>query len=226
MNNSKKINYTVCDQPDKPLIYVLRGESGDMLIDTGGEDTKEHLDAWLTKCGFNIKWIFLTHGHYDHAFNAAYFQEKYNAEIIIHKLDKDLLLGKVFEKVIAFEDKNKDFANEANDLLKEFKTPKCEVSICLEDGDVDYLKKLGFDAQVVMLPGHTSGSMGIKQDRVLYCGDACSAVRGDYKTAIIGSDIENVIRSEKKIFELNPLVIAPGHGKLIINELAFPKSEE
>lgn len=60
--------------------------------------------------------------------------------------------------------------------------------------------------------------MGILQGRVMYCGDAVSDKGGDYFTAIFGENIDSIYVSEKKIFELNPLIIAPGHGKHIINE--------
>ena len=44
--------------------YVIRGENGDMLIDTGMEKYRDYIESWLTH--YNIKLILLTHGHYDH----------------------------------------------------------------------------------------------------------------------------------------------------------------
>ena len=58
----------------------------------------------------------------------------------------------------------------------------------LTDSDTDFLRKLGFDADVIMLPGHTAGSMGIVADNVIYAGDACSSVRGEYKKVYFGTE--------------------------------------
>jgi len=43
---------------------------------------------------------------------------------------------------------------------------------------------------------------------------------------MFGEDVASIYSSEKKIFELNPLIIAPGHGKYIINERAFPEKKD
>ena len=216
-----KINYRVCRLPDKPIVYVLRGENGDMLIDTGRKLSVHNIDKWIRESGYNIKWVFLTHGHFDHAYNALYFQRKYGAEVILHEKDKEIFYGTDYPKIIPSSDKYKLVAQSAEVLIHKTLVPICKINYSVTDNDTDLLRKLGFDADIVMLPGHTYGSMGILQDRVLYSGDACSAIGGDYYTAIFGYDIDLLLQSEKKIFELNPLIIAPGHGKLIINERAF-----
>lgn len=38
-------------------------------------------------------------------------------------------------------------------------------------------------------------------------------------TALFGEEPESIIPSENRIFELNPVIIAPEHGKIIINEM-------
>ena len=69
-----------------------------------------------------------------------------------------------------------------------------------------------------MLPGHSKGSMAVHQGEVLYCGDACAAINGNYFTTLFGEEPESIFASEAKIFELDPIIIAPGHGKVVINE--------
>ena len=217
---SKKVEYIICNAPDKPMIYVLHGGNGDMLIDTGWLSNREEIEEWLTVNKFDIKWIFLTHGHCDHSQNARYFKEKYGAKLIIHEKDIEIFKCEKFYKLYQSSDEGKF------DMAQVYRASKmtidyCEPDYSVTDDDTGLLRTLGFDADIVMLPGHTYGSMGIKCGRVIYSGDACSAIRGDYHTALIGCDIKMLRESEKKVFELNPLVIAPGHGKLVINERAF-----
>ena len=222
---SRKVNYTVCSTPDKPLVYVLRGENGDMLIDTGTDTTAPHIEKWIEESGFDIKWIFLTHGHFDHAYNAGYFRKKYGAKLMLHEKDLELFRGLTIQSVNLSPGYNADVSELYNTIVSSH-NPVCDVDVLITDDDADYLRKIGFDAEIVMFPGHTDGSMGIKQGRVVYCGDACAAKGGDYYTSLFGSDIDLLLDSEKKIFSLDPLVIAPGHGKLIINERAFPTKNE
>ena len=54
-------------------IYVIRGENGDILIDTGFIGIKTALKKWLDN--FNIKLVILTHAHIDHTWNTAYIKK-------------------------------------------------------------------------------------------------------------------------------------------------------
>ena len=221
MESDKRVLMLTGNGKDRPLIYVLRGESGDLLIDTGTELCTHQLDNWIKENHFDIKWVFLTHGHFDHTWNCRFLKEKYGAKVILHEKDRDIFCLDEKRDVYGTSEKNETFAHFANTLNSETTAPFCRVDIFLTDEDTGYLRTLGFDADIVMLHGHTAGSMGILKGRVLYAGDALSAKRGDYYTAFIGENVEEVFRTEERIFGLNPLVIAPGHGQLVINEKTF-----
>jgi len=221
MTTQRLIQHTF-SSPDKPLVYVLRGKQGDLLIDTGYEEQWDELHEWIDSLQINLKWVFLTHGHFDHAGSAYLLRKTYGCEIIIHKDDALYLEGSLPRKFYPSSKVNARTSNLVNDARKLLICPSCQIDHCLSNSDTDFLRQRGFDADVVMLRGHTYGSMGIVQGRVLYCGDACAAKRGDYYTALFGEDLFSLHATERKIFEINPLIIAPGHGKFIINELAFP----
>lgn len=221
MQQIKKIIYYKGKSIDKPLIYVLRGKNGDLLIDTGNQKITHQVDRWIRQNKFHIKWIFLTHGHFDHTWNAQFLKRKYGAKVILHEKDLRIFCMAEPGRLYSSSEKNDKITAVANNELSDITAPFCKVDYALTDSDGDFLRKLGFDADIVMLPGHTAGSMGIISGRVLYSGDAVSAKRGDYYTAIFGEQFDGIFESEKKIFKINPLVIAPGHGQLIINEKAF-----
>lgn len=221
MKRSKKILYCTGRSKDRPLVYVLRGENGDLLIDTGNKSVTHQIDRWIRRNKFQIKWIFLTHGHFDHTWNAQFFKRKYGAKVILHEKDRHLFCMDEPAPLYPSTDKNIRITAAANALQYGNAAPFCKVDYFLKDEDTDFLRTLGFDADIVMLPGHTAGSMGIVQGRVLYAGDAISAKRGDYFTAMFGESVNEIFTTEKKIFDENPLVIAPGHGQLVINEKAF-----
>ena len=49
--------------------YVIRGNSGDLLIDTGMPQIWHGLQSWLKQ--YDIRYVLLTHAHADHDWNAA-----------------------------------------------------------------------------------------------------------------------------------------------------------
>ena len=215
-----RLDYKTLLTPDKPLVYVLHGSQGDLLIDVGYRPHTKSIERWIRKEKLNLKWLFLTHGHFDHSYNTRYLQERFGCKIIVHEKDCQYLQGQPFRKLYPSAKEHKAITAAANAFSKA-KVPGCDIDYCLTDADTDFLRSIGFDADIVMLPGHTLGSMGVLQEKVLYCGDACSAKRGDYYTAMFGEDVDAIYASEKKIFEINPLIIAPGHGQIIVNERHF-----
>ena len=59
--NLSGVNMITCGHVN---CYVIRGSSGDILIDTGTAEYREAVEAWL--CNYNVRLIFLTHGHNGH----------------------------------------------------------------------------------------------------------------------------------------------------------------
>ena len=217
---TQKLIYITGKCQQKPIVYALHGEQGDMLIDTGNFFMTHQLDDLIKENHLNVKWVFMTHGHFDHTWNCRYLKQKYGAQIILHERDCELLMLGKTRTVYASEYRNKAITDESNAYDEKYApyVPFCKVDYRITNEDTDFLRKLGFDADVVMLPGHTKGSVGIMQGKVLYCGDACASKNGQFFTALFGDEPDNIIPSEKKIFDLDPMIIAPGHGKIIINE--------
>ena len=217
---TQRLIYITGECQQKPIVYALHGEQGDMLIDTGTGTMVHQLDDWIKETDLNVRWAFLTHGHFDHTWNCRFLKQKYGTQIILHEKDRELLALGETRTLYASKYCNKavtEMCNEINEVCAPY-APVCKVDYYIGNEDTGFLRTLGFDADIVMLPGHTSGSVGVMQGKVLYCGDACSAKNGQYFTAMFGDEPESIIASENRIFELNPIIIAPGHGKIIINE--------
>lgn len=198
---------------DKAACYILHGDNGDLLIDTGYFRCRNAVDEFVSQ--YNVKWIFLTHGHFDHVWNAAYLKEKYGCKVLLHQKDGVLYDKCQFIELKPTRKRYKLVVMAANAVARKIKFPVCEVDYYISDRDTDFLKKLGFDAEIIMLPGHTYGSMGVLSDNVLYAGDACSGVGAHYRTVYLGMDVEMVRESEKKIRRMKPDIICPGHGRPI-----------
>jgi len=70
--------------------YLLTTEKGHVLVDTGRKAVRKKLEQELIYGGCkpgNLDLIILTHGDFDHTGNCAYFREKYQTKIAMHKYD-------------------------------------------------------------------------------------------------------------------------------------------
>ena len=86
--------------PNNPLeytnIYLLKGDDGHLLIDTGWNDEAafQSLSNQLDEIGVDFKkisQIIGTHAHFDHYGLVGKLKELSQAKIALHRLDKDLL---------------------------------------------------------------------------------------------------------------------------------------
>lgn len=149
-------------------MFLAVGEREAVLVDTGTGigNLKETVRSLTDK---PVK-ILLTHGHVDHAFGAAAFED-----VFMSRLDAEILEESADMK------KRVEYANtmplpDGQRVTENMLAPKPDVGRMqdLMDGDVFDLG--GLTLEIYALPGHTPGSMTVlfKEDRLLLTGDACN----------------------------------------------------
>lgn len=175
--------------------YVVTDEnSGESLVIDPGDMSAE-LESALD--GKNIKYILLTHGHYDHILAAAGLKQKTGAPVAIGKEDADCL-----------HDDDLSRAGLHFPLLQQ----KINADILLSDGSKLYFG--GKKINVIHTPGHTPGGVCyvFEEKRVIFSGDTLfrlSAGRTDFET---GSDYDMAL-SLKTLASLDgDYAVYPGHG--------------
>ncbi len=192
--------------------YLVRTDAGYILIDTGGSNKREELDRELERAGCkpgSLKLIALTHGDFDHSGNAAYFRQKYGAQIAMHRED----LGMV-ERGDMFGNRQKGnniVMKKLVAILSGFgKAERFAPDLYLDEGTE--LSPYGFAARVISIPGHSRGSIGIlTASGDLFCGDllennhrpGLSSIMDDLSTA--QTSLENL-----RSFDIQ--TVYPGHG--------------
>jgi len=77
-------------------VWVLRTDAGLILFDssTSADEAQHQLVPGLIKLGLNptdIKYVVVTHGHWDHFGGAAYLQQAYGAHVALSLADWDLI---------------------------------------------------------------------------------------------------------------------------------------
>ena len=155
------------------------------IIDPGGN--AEVLINKINELKCNVKYILLTHGHFDHVGALKEVSEYFNAPIYINK--KEIEFMKIDKSVFGEVPENYTL---------------------IEDGDT-----LSFGDDVIKCihtPGHTKGGMCYLYKDTIFTGDTLfkgSVGRSDF----IGGDFNELINSIKtKLMVLNNNIkVYPGH---------------
>lgn len=189
--------------------YLLKTDSGFILIDTGRASKRNRLEKELIDAGCqpgDLNLIILTHGDFDHTGNCVYLGKKYQTKIAMHADDVGMVEhGDMFWK-----------RKMGNQLVKKlinffFKIDNFRPDLIIDE-NFD-LSKYGLLGKVLHLPGHSKGSIGILTAQGdLFCGD----LFWNTKKPEIGSLIDDSADAQRSIAKLQEFSIHqvyPGHGK-------------
>lgn len=204
--------------------YVYPTADGYVMIDTGYEHSLKAVEAALGKKGIrleDIKYLFLTHAHDDHAGFLNELMAK-NTALKVIMSDRSMptlkrgqnsfeggcstalawifcklmgLFGKAEHRFPAIDDKYNDRFVEITEDNKK----KLEQILC---------------GKIIFTPGHTADSISLRVDNVIFCGDAAMNDFPSVRRLIIW--IENKEAFEKSWEALlceNADKLYPAHGR-------------
>ena len=144
----------------------------------------------------NLKYILLTHGHFDHIIGVKSVKEKYGAQVVISKEDEPMLNSAKLSLAV--------FCNAPQNNV--------DADIIVKDGDEITLGKTKI--KVMATPGHTSGSVCYIAENCIFSGDTlfyCSCGRTDFPS---GSP-EQMMSSLQKLKALDgDYKVYTGHNNL------------
>lgn len=182
--------------PIEANTYILFDENSKEAIIIEASGNAKKIKEELDNLGANLKYILLTHGHFDHVFALNELKELCpNVKAYLNKEDERLLehIG----------------AQCAHFGIAGVDVPKI-------DEFIDENTKLSFagkEIKPIHTPGHSKGSMCYLIESELFSGDTlffeeigrCDLPGGDF------SEIENSIRNKLFLLDKNTIV-HPGHS--------------
>ncbi len=164
------------------------------LIDPG--EWNEELENACNEAGIdNIKYIILTHGHFDHIYGVDEAKRKTGAKLLISETDAPML---------------KDAMQNASGLIGANITCESEPDILLNDGDEIELGETKLN--VISTPGHTKGSLCfLCGEDILISGDTMFC-GGNGRTDLYGGDAHELMMSFRRLAALpDECKVYPGH---------------
>ena len=162
--------------------YLLTEGNEAIAIDPGDE-YKKIIDA-AEKEGCTITKILLTHGHFDHVGAVREIVAETDCKVYIHENDLSLPIS--------------------------FTAGPLYYTDCYDEGDV--LSLAGVSVRVLHTPGHTSGSVCLMAEDVLFSGDtlfrdSCG------RTDLPGGNPGQILQSLRRLAALEKdYRVLPGHG--------------
>ena len=169
--------------------YILEDDQTNLaaVIDPG--DEPELIQEALEKEGVEVRYLLLTHGHYDHTTAVPALHRVYpQADIYIHQADANGAGSTLFP-----------LAGEVDDLK------------LYDEGDV--IRLGDHEIQVLHTPGHSPGSVTLKVEDVLFTGDTLFAGSCG-RTDLRGGSYEEIMESLKRLGELEgDFHVCPGHDR-------------
>ena len=178
----KNNNYVIADEVTRKAV----------LIDCSHPD--EEIMQWTENNNFDLQYILLTHGHFDHLLGVKYYTDHYGLTAYLYQEDRSLLAR----------------FNEYPEMLGLAEVPMPTVQFfSLKDSFT-----LGAcPIKILPTPGHTQGSVCYLMDGNLFSGD--TLFHGTYgRTDLLESDDEKMHQTLKMLFNTLPdnTPVYPGHG--------------
>lgn len=176
--------------------YLLVDEETNEAVLIDCSSAEESYINEIKQSGVNLKYILLTHGHFDHVLGVDKFKKVFGTDVYVSKED--------LSQVKLVPDMMQMFAGMVPVNIS-------DINKFVADGDEFFIGKTKIRA--IATPGHTQGGICYFTDNSLFSGDTlfqgsvgrCDLLDGDFKQ--ITESIKN------KLFGLpDDVVVYPGHG--------------
>ena len=176
--------------------YIVTDEESKeaFVVDPGVYNKR--FEAALRAAGVEkLRYILLTHGHFDHISGVKALKEDFGGDVVIHREDAGCLYDK------------------SKSLASKFFFPQHDVTadVLVDDG-----QRLPFgegEIEVIHTPGHTKGSVCYTIEDIMLSGDTLfksSIGRTDFP----GGSFEEIKASLKKLAALEKnYTVYPGHAE-------------
>lgn len=177
--------------------YLLTDKAtGEMAVVDPGDKSEELID-YIKKSNNSLKYVLLTHGHYDHIGYAKQLATMFDSKIVCGENTDKFFKNNMLNHSVFHPDIKEIKAFDGDILLKD------NDKILLGETEITY----------ITTEGHTDGCGCYIFDNTIITGDTLFA-QSYGRTDLPTGSINKMIESMKKLKELKgDYVVYPGHGE-------------
>ena len=175
-------NCYIAYDEDKVAVVIDPGDEGQKLVEA------------IRNRGLDVRYILLTHGHFDHTGAVMEIKNEFGAKLCVSGEDAEMLTDPQLSLA----------------MRQRWKPEDIPIDWLLSDGDVLEAGKMRFE--VIATPGHSKGSVTYRCENVLFTGD--TLFQGDCgRTDLYGGSYEQIKASLRRLADLEgDYQVLPGHG--------------
>jgi len=206
-------------QPYPPNVHLVVDGAEGALIDAGFSDEQsvgKRLEMLREVPGLSLRYIVITHHHFDHASGAHKLREATGARVVMHEYEAELLDRAALEELpsdVEVPEEAKAWHDRAVEWRLEASKGKPDVLV--QDGAE--LQVGNLTLRMVHTPGHTAGHLSpfLEEGRVLFAGDNVLGVGTTVVPPPPHGDMAQYVGSLRKMQALNADVMCCGHGPAV-----------
>ena len=202
--------------PQAPDVYLVVDGGEGALIDTGFGDeqsVKARLEYLRERPEVKLRYIVLTHHHFDHTSGAHQLRQASGAQIVMHRQEERFLRDWQSDapQDIDIPADQKAIA----ERVQRFRQQAAEAApdVFIEDGA--RLRVGGLTLEVVHTPGHTMGSICIylREEQALFTGDTALGLGTVAISPPPHGDMRLYLESLERLKGYDTALMLPGHGQ-------------
>lgn len=202
--------------PQAPNVYLVTDGGEGALIDSGFGDeqsVRARLEYLRQRPDVKLRYIVLTHHHFDHSGGAHQLRQAAGAEVVLHPQEERFLRDWQGDapQDIDIPAEQKAVAEQ----VRRFRQQAAEATPDVPIADGGMLSVGGLTLEVVHTPGHTLGSICIylREERALFTGDTALGLGTVAISPPPYGDMRLYLESLERLKGYDSVLMLPGHGR-------------
>ncbi len=206
-------------QPYPPNVHLIVDGNEGALIDAGFPDDEsigKRLEMLREFPNLKVRYIVITHHHFDHASGAPKLREATGARVVMHKDEAPLLQRAASEELpsdVEIPLEHKEYVERVAEWRRE--AARAAPEELVDDGDT--LRVGSLTLRMVHTPGHTAGHLSpfLEGEGVLFAGDNVLGLGTTVVPPPPHGDMAQYVASLAKMQSLHAELMCCGHGPVV-----------
>ncbi len=205
--------------PQAPNVFLVHDGGDGALVDSGFGDQKSvqvRLDFLKEHTDIKVRYILLTHHHFDHTSGAHQLREATGAQVVLHAEEEKFIRDSKSEAPQDLEagpEENKQIA----EAIQRFRDQAAEGVPDVRVSNGETFTVGGLEIEVVHTPGHTLGSVCyyMPGEKALFTGDTALGLGTVAISPPPYGDMALYLESLARLQTYDCALMLPGHGQTV-----------